>query len=237
MHPQVNLRQRSYQKELLDNDAIPFEDIRLNMREINTINKWLGGHKITLDGFKKLLADKKSIHVCEIGCGDGNNLFAIANWCRENDVVFKCTGIDIKKECIDAADIKYQNLNAEWITGDYKQIQFNIKPDIIFSSLFCHHFTNEELIKQLQWMQQNSNIGFFINDLQRNWFAYHSIRIITKIFSYSYLVKNDAPLSVARGFHKNEWLHVFKRTHLKNLSIEWKWAFRYLITYSNATAI
>jgi hypothetical protein len=89
MHPQIDFRQRSYQKELLDNDAIPFEDIRINMKEINTINKFLGGHKITLDGFKKLLTNKKSIHVCEIGCGDGNNLFVIAKWCKKNRIEIK----------------------------------------------------------------------------------------------------------------------------------------------------
>ncbi len=237
MHPQIDLRKRSYQKELLDNDAIPFKDIRINMREIDTINSLLGGHKITLNGFKKLLADRKAIHVCEIGCGDGNNLFVLANWCKKNNVEFKCTGIDIKKECVDAAKIKYKNLNATWIANDYRQTEFCTKPDIIFSSLFCHHFTNEELAEQLKWMQQNCTIGFFINDLQRNWFAYHSIKIITKIFSSSYLVKNDAPLSVARGFYKNEWLKIFKKAGIKKIKIKWKWAFRYLTIYNHANTI
>lgn len=86
-------------------------------------------------------------------------------------------------------------------------------------------------------MQQNCTLGFFINDLQRNWFAYHSIKIITRFFSSSYLVKNDAPLSVARGFHKDEWLQVFQKAGIKNFNVEWKWAFRYLIISTNATAI
>ena len=237
MHPQIDFRQRSYQKELLDNDAIPFEDIRINMQEINTINKFLGGHKITLNGFKKLLTNKKSIHVCEIGCGDGNNLFVIANWCKKNRVEIKCTGIDIKEECIDAAKIKCKNLNAEWLATDYKKAEFNKRPDIIFSSLFCHHFTDEELVKQLQWMQENSAVGFFINDLQRNRFAFHSIKIITKMFSSSYLVKNDAPLSVVRGFHKNEWIKILESAGIKNFSVKWEWAFRYLIIYKHAATI
>lgn len=229
MHQAIDLRHRSYKKELLDNDAIPFEDIRINMQEINTINTWLGGHKITLDGFKKLCGNKKSIHVCEIGCGDGNNLFMLHRWCKKNKIELRCTGIDIKKECIDAAKKNYKIANAEWLGNDYKAVIFSQKPGIIFSSLFCHHFTDDELIEQLRWMQQNSNIGFFINDLQRNWFAYHSIKIITKIFSSSYLVKNDAPLSVARGFHKNEWLQLLQKAGIQNFIIEWEWAFRYLI--------
>ncbi len=234
MHEAINLRYRSNQKELLDNDAIPFEDIRINMQEINTINTWLGGHKITLDGFKKLASNKQSVHVCEIGCGDGNNLFVIAKWCKKNYIDLRITGIDIKQECIDAAKKNYKNLKAEWIANDYSKANLKSKPDIIFSSLFCHHFTEEQLIEQLQWMYNNSTIGFFINDLQRNWFAYHSIKIITRLLSKSYLVKNDAPLSVARGFHKNEWIKILQQAAIKNYIVQWKWAFRYLISYSHA---
>jgi 2-polyprenyl-3-methyl-5-hydroxy-6-metoxy-1,4-benzoquinol methylase len=231
MHEAINLGNRSYKKELLDKDDIPFEDIRQNMRELNTINTWLGGHNITLDGFKKLLGKKKSIHVCEIGCGDGNNLYQLYKWCKKNNIEFSSTGIDIKPECIETAKQDYTIEHARWFAQDYKTVSFKIKPDIIFSSLFCHHFKEEELIFQLQWMQQNAALGFFINDLQRNWFAYHSIKIITKFFSSSYLVKNDAPLSVARGFHKNEWIELLNKAAVKNFSVEWKWAFRYLITY------
>jgi hypothetical protein len=61
--------------------------------------------------------------------------------------------------------------------------------------------------------------------------------MITKIFSSSYLVKNDAPLSVARGFYKTEWLNILRQAGLQNFQIEWKWAFRYLITVNNSRAL
>lgn len=233
MHEAINLRHRSYKKELLDKDDIPFIDIRRNMQELNTINTWLGGHAITLAGFKKLLQNKKSIHVCEIGCGDGNNLFQLYKWCKKNKIEFSCTGIDIKPECIETSKKDYVIENSIWFAQDYKTVTFKTKPDIIFSSLFCHHFEDVQLIYQLQWMKQNSTIGFFINDLQRNWFAYHSIKIITQFFSTSYLVKNDAPLSVARSFHKKEWIRLLNEAGIKNYMVDWKWAFRYLIISSH----
>ncbi len=234
MHEKINLRYRSGQKELLDNDAIPFEDIRRNMQELNTINKWLGGHNITLHGFKLLAGDKRSIHVCEIGCGDGNNLFQLYNWCRKTNIQFSCTGIDIKPECIEAAKKDYAIKNANWLVDDYTNVDFKTKPDIIFSSLFCHHFQEEALADQLKWMRDNAALGFFINDLERNRFAYYSIKLITRIFSSSYLVKNDAPLSVARGFQKKEWIAILDKAGIKHYFINWKWAFRHLIVVKNA---
>ena len=82
----------------------------------------------------------------------------------------------------------------------------------------------------MQWMKENSGLGFFINDLHRHAIAYYSIKFLTSLFSHSYLVKHDAPLSVRRGFKKEEWEKIFSNAGIIKYSIEWKWAFRYLIT-------
>ena len=223
---------RSYQKELLDSDNIPFEDIKRNMQELEFINKYLGGHKITLDGVKHLLNTNKPISqltIAEIGCGGGDNLKAIYNWCKHKRIVISFIGIDINADCISYAKENCCKLNAEFVVSDYKLVDFKIRPDIIFSSLFCHHFTNEELIKQLKWMKENSSLGFFINDLHRHPLAYYSIKWLTKIFSKSYLVKNDAPLSVLRGFKKEEIKSLINLSTCKMVNLNWKWAFRWLI--------
>jgi 2-polyprenyl-3-methyl-5-hydroxy-6-metoxy-1,4-benzoquinol methylase len=222
----MSFQQRSYEKELLDGSGIPFEEIRLNMQELNTINHLLGGHSITLKGIRKLVQGNKTLTVCEIGCGGGDNLAVIYKWAVREGIDIKCIGIDINSECTKFARLQFPN--GEFITGDYRQIRLKEIPDIIFSSLFCHHFTNEELIDQLAWMNSNSGIGFFINDLHRHWFAYYSIRLLTAIFSRSRLVKNDAPLSVKRGFTRLEWLHLFKQSGITEADIRWNWAFRWL---------
>jgi 2-polyprenyl-3-methyl-5-hydroxy-6-metoxy-1,4-benzoquinol methylase len=225
----MNLSKRSYEQELLDDVNIPFDAIRQNMVELDTINTYLGGHRITIKGVQLLSGKQNGLHVCEIGCGGGDNLAAIARWASSKNIQLEMTGIDINHNCIDvAAQRKDIGSKANWITSDYRNVNFTRYPDIIFSSLFCHHFTNESLIAQLQWMHQNSIKGFFINDLHRHWLAYYSIRMLTQLFSKSYLVKNDAPLSVKRGFKKEEWMDLLNRTSI-NAAVSWEWAFRYLV--------
>lgn len=227
----MNLKQRSYQSELLDSDNIPFADIRQNMAELDFINTYLGGHQITIAGLKKLLGNRKQIHVCEIGCGGGDNLVALHKWCYKNAIKANFTGIDIKDSCIAfAREKRLLANNTNWIISDYRTALLPQKPDIVFSSLFCHHFSEVQLIEQLQWMQYNSQIGFFINDLHRHPLAYHSIKLLTKLFSKSYLVKNDAPLSVARGLKQSEWKNILQQAAIQNATIEWKWAFRWLVS-------
>lgn len=233
----INLAERSYKKELLDDDNIPFADIKQNMKELNAVNTYLGGHNITISGLQKILQQYKSkqpVTICEIGCGGGDNLNAIEKWCAKNNIPATFIGIDIKPECINFAQQQYPLLQCRWIISDYKDVSFrNHNPDIIFSSLFCHHFNDEALVFMLQWMKREAAAGFFINDLHRHWLAYYSIKNITRFFSKSYLVKNDAPLSVARGFKKSEWEEMIKGAGIKNYSIGWKWAFRHLIIYTN----
>lgn len=227
----MNLSQRSNKKELLDRDDIPFDDIVRNMEELNFINTWLGGHKISIAGLERLAGKNKALTICEVGCGGGDNLVALHKWCKKENIKASFIGIDLKEPCIALGKTRTSLLqNTRWIVSDYKDVVFEQRPDIIFSSLFCHHFSNDQLLKQLQWMQQNSNIGFFINDLERNLLAYYLIKGLTKIFSSSYLVKNDAPLSVARGFKKKEWQTIFQSANISAYAIEWKWAFRHLIT-------
>ena len=227
----MQLKERSNKKELLDSNDIPFNDIVTNMKELNFINTWLGGHEISKEGLKQLAGNNKILTVCEIGCGGGDNLVALNQWCKQKNIQAKFIGIDLKEPCIALGKTRKPQLeNTTWIVNDYRNVVFDHKPDVIFSSLFCHHFTNGQLMEQLLWMQQHSTIGFFINDLERNPLAYYLIKMLTFLFSSSYLVKNDAPLSVARGFKKREWQCLFQSVNLLQFRVEWKWAFRHLIT-------
>jgi len=229
----MNLLQRSYEKELLDRHDIPFEAIERNMQELDTINTWLGGHAISVSGFKQLLKDRSQVALAEIGCGGGDNLQALCRYCRGRHIGVRSIGIDINPHCISIARKKLPGTDAAFILSDYRRVVFgNEKPDIIFSSLFCHHFTDEQLVDMLKWMYANAETGFFINDLQRHPFAYHAIRLLTKWFSRSWLVKNDAPLSVLRGFTRGEWEGLLHKAGIEKYSLRWKWAFRWLLVVS-----
>lgn len=221
---------RSLEKEWLDRDDISFEAIRRNMEELDVINNRLGGHRVTLnalDFILKNLQEKDRFNIAEIGSGGGDNLAAIQRWARRKSLQLNLTGIDINPHCVAFARERYPGIT--FINSDYRSVSFSEKPDIIFSSLFCHHFADEELMQQLQWMQENSKFGFFINDLHRHPFAFHSIKMLTKLFSKSELVKNDAPLSVLRGFRKKEWVDLLKEAGLSPARLRWCWAFRWQI--------
>lgn len=228
---------RSYEAELLDADDIPKEDLYQNLRELNFINTWLGGHDITLAGLRFFLEDKKnwpsSVSIADVGCGGGDNLKVIAKWARKQNLKIQLVGIDLKQDCIDFAKANCKDFpEIRFVTSDYRLVEDQY--DIILSALFCHHLNDKQLVHYLKWSKAHSRIGFFINDLQRHPLAYFSIKYLTRAFSSSYLVKNDAALSVNRGFLKRELKKSLEEALLDKVEIQWKWAFRYLVLFKHS---
>jgi 2-polyprenyl-3-methyl-5-hydroxy-6-metoxy-1,4-benzoquinol methylase len=221
---------RSYQKELLDEPDIAPELLFQNLRELEFINTYLGGHRISLKGLETL--QKQGIpftSVIDIGCGGGDSLKAIARWQQRNKLPFTLTGIDLKPDCISFAK---QNCAAhpeiKWLCDDFRNAFAQGKVDVVHASLFCHHFTEQEIVAFLKLCSQQKAI-FVINDLERHPLAYYSIQWLTRLFSKSPLVKNDAPLSVQRGFKKKEWKAMLETAGIKHYIVRNYWAFRHLV--------
>ncbi len=225
---------RCYTKELLDEENIPKAALYQNLKELDTINNLLGGYNITFNALKKVLNKNNKYVLVDIGSGGGDTLKRIFNWNKKANYKLKLIGIDLKQDCVDYAENNNPNAVIQFICDDYKNFKTHVPQiDIIHACLFCHHLSEREIIELVQFTQLN-NCTLIINDLERNPIAYYSIKFLTKIFSKSYLVKNDAPLSVRRGFKKKEWELILQAASAKNYSVIYKWAFRHqVIVYAN----
>jgi ubiquinone/menaquinone biosynthesis C-methylase UbiE len=229
-------KERCYDKELLDADSIAQIDLFQNLKELEIINRLLGGHKISIQGIRKLTANKSlKYHLTDIGCGGGDSLHAIAKWSGKQGLDLDLSGVDLLPDCIQyAREACKVYPQISFTCSDFKTIVFPKDTcNLVHASLFCHHFTENE-IAEFVALCSRAGAVFVINDLERNRFAYYSIRLLTRLFSKSHLVKNDAPLSVRRGFKKNEWKAILEKAGIKKYVIENRWAFRHLIiSYPN----
>lgn len=224
---------RSYQVEVMDDLQSSGPVINQTLRELEIINRLLGGNPITIQGVQALLAKRKlttqPITIADLGCGGGDILKLVARWGRKHNIPMQLTGIDAnphitayaQQNCTAFPEIKFEAVNV--FAPEFQQQQY----DIILATLFTHHFTDDELVGLLHAWKKQARIGFVINDLHRHWFAYHSIKWLTQGFSRSPMVKNDAPLSVARSFLKSEWQHILKAAGITRYHLHWRWAFRW----------
>lgn len=224
---------RSGDIEIMDNLQCSGEVVNQTLRELETINTWLGGNQVTLDALQALLSKRKinSVDICDLGCGGGDMLRLIRKWTNKKNINASLTGIDANPYIIEFAKA-YTNLSekiqfetADIFSEEFKQKKF----DVVIGTLFYHHFANENLSDFFRQLRSQSRIGFIINDIHRHWFAYYSIKWITGIFSKSTMVRFDAPLSVLRAFKKKELVEILTLAGIRNYQIKWKWAFRWQV--------
>jgi len=224
-----NFSKRSTKSELLDNPNIPKAELFQNLKELDTINRLLGGHKATLVGLKKLMTNKnKTYKIVDFACGGGDTLRVIYSWAKKNNYKVELIGFDLLPYAIEFAKSQSLENDINWKVADFNTFEIE-DCDISICSLVCHHFYGDQLKSFILKMKKKAKLGCIINDLHRNTIAYYGIWLLTSLFSKSNLVKNDAKLSVLKGFQKSDWKKLFVQMNISNFSIQWIWAFRHLI--------
>ncbi len=217
----------------MDDLNLSGEDLCQNLKELELINHWLGGHKVVLHALDQLIARKdytsRPLRIADIGCGGGDMLRAMAKWARRKGVAAVFTGIDANDFMVQYArqhSAAYPEIKVEQhdvFSGSFSQQPY----DIIVCSLFCHHFTDAQLVELFSRLHAQAQVAVIVNDLHRHWLAYYSIKWLTALFSKSYLVKNDAPLSVWRAFKGEELHQLLQQAGASNYKLSWMWAFRW----------
>jgi 2-polyprenyl-3-methyl-5-hydroxy-6-metoxy-1,4-benzoquinol methylase len=226
--------QRSGELEIMDDLNCTGRVLDQTLRELEIINKWLGGNQITIHAISELLKfwDKtKEITIVDLGCGGGDMLRIIDGWAKKQKLKSKLIGLDAnpyivafaKKNLAEYPHIEFRTMNI--FHEDFKNEKF----DIVLGTLFYHHFTSEQLAEFFHQLKNNVKVGFIINDIHRHWLAYYSIKFLTQFFSRSEMVQYDAPLSVLRAFKKRELIKILKTANVQKFSIRWRWAFRWQV--------
>lgn len=225
--------QRSEQKELMDDFNCSGEELKQTLKELKTINRWLGGNYVTTTGiaqvFKRYPQD--SYIIADIGCGGGDMIRVMKDWSRSVKKHVNFIGIDANRNIIDLAAVRLADLpEVNWRVQNVFEAEFSEeKVDITTCTLFTHHFTDSELVQLLRSLREKSRLGIIINDLHRHRIAYHSIQWLTRIFSKSKMVQHDASLSVLRSFSRSDWKRILESAEIKNFEISWHWAFRWQV--------
>jgi 2-polyprenyl-3-methyl-5-hydroxy-6-metoxy-1,4-benzoquinol methylase len=222
---------RSHAIEIMDDLNCSGEIVDQTLRELDTINELLGGNYVTMSGLSKLTGAKRSLLIADLGCGSGDMLRRIRQWSERRNLNCDLIGIDANPNIVAYATRNTpRECGIEFETVDIFSDSFRHRQfDVVIGTLFFHHFTDRQLIDFFRKIKSQVRIGIVINDIHRNWFSYYSIKLLTKLFSKSAMVKFDAPLSVLRAFRKNELKSILDQAGFSNYTLKWMWAFRWQV--------
>ena len=214
----------------MDDFNMKGELLRDTLDKLGSINKWLGGNRITIDGIGQLLKGKpknKTYTIIDLGCGHGDILRLVADFGRKQGYDFELIGIDANQDAIDYANELSENYpeltfrNEDIFSKEFQNIEY----DIALTTLFLHHFKDQEILKVLSNLSTKATLGVVVNDLQRSEIAYGLFKLLSIVIS-NYMIKQDGLTSILRAFKREDLERISNKLNLKS-QIRWKWAFRY----------
>ncbi len=224
----MTILSRSIKKEIMDDPFICDERIDEALRELTMVGTWLGGKAASKEGVQRILKHappKKTYTVLDVGAGGSDIVDALATVNAD----FQITSVDFNSRACEYSARRYPSLtvvHASVFALPFQERTF----DIVHASLFLHHFTESELLDLLPKLYAVSRYGIVINDLRRSLSAYLGILILTRMISRSAMVRNDAPLSVQRGFVRSELENLCALFPSALCTIRRRWAFRWLVS-------
>lgn len=226
----IDTTYRSNEREIMDDFSLAGAPLRVNLDILASINKWLGGNQVSLNGVKKLIREvpkNRELVIVDLGCGNGDMLRRVSRLGDKLGYQFKLIGIDANYDSIQYArllslgyaNISYLEMNI--FSDEFKEMEF----DIALSTLFLHHLSNEEIMDKLNQLKDQSRLGIVVNDLHRSKLAYFLFNIVS-FFINNKIIRNDGLVSIRRAFKKKELERFADQLQIQS-DISWKWAFRY----------
>jgi SAM-dependent methyltransferase len=177
-------------------DHAPPDVARASLRDLARINRYLGGYYVLGRLFDGVVKTTDSFSVLDIGAASGDMGAAIRRRYQHAQV----TSLDYKGEHL--AQAAAPKLVADAFHLPLRPASF----DFVFSSLFLHHFANDQVVELFRSFRSVARRAVLAIDLDRGPLAYHFLPTTRWLFGWHDITVSDGQISVAAALKKDELL-------------------------------
>lgn len=212
-HKAPDFRHRAQLSELMD-EPCSRDQMRACLSDLAWTNRWTLAYRPVLNWLNANVSALPPGHfssgvplrILDVACGYGDGLRRVERWARAREIAVELTGLDLNPDAASiAAEASSASSKIQWVSGDVFAYEPQTAIDIVVSSLFTHHLAEPDIVRFLRWMEENSRLGWFINDLSRAAIPYHLFRVFSKVAGLHPFVQHDGPVSIARSFVPEDW--------------------------------
>jgi ubiquinone/menaquinone biosynthesis C-methylase UbiE len=206
-----------------------------NLRDLQRVNRYLGGTALSRRAIDALLASAEGsrgpvrglpptaaslpIRLLDIGTGAADiPVSLLATW-RAAGRELEVTAIDSRPEVIAAATERSSLAEVPGLhlgVADGLGLPFEAGAfDIAHASLVLHHLEPDAAVGLLREMRRVAALGVVVNDLARGWLAWLGAWLLAHLATGNAFTRHDAPLSVRRAYTVAEARALFERADLE----------------------
>jgi SAM-dependent methyltransferase len=217
--------------EQMDDAGAGGWELERALEELGWINRLLGGHRTALKALARVAPAQKEWTLLDIGTGGGDIPLAAVEWARRRGQYLRVVAVDFNPQvCAWAAKRLAHCPQIHLVQADVGDLPFGPEAfDVVHCGMFLHHFPQKRAADLLGRLFGFCRHALVVNDLHRHPMAYYFTRLFLCWWARSPMVRHDAPLSVLRGFRRDELLQLGVDSGIGEVKVLWQWAFRYMV--------
>jgi ubiquinone/menaquinone biosynthesis C-methylase UbiE len=189
-------------------DHAPIEDAACSLRDLDRINRWLGGWT-TLRGLLRRAGATGEFSLLDVGAGSAEAGARIHAWHPRA----RAYSLDYRAEHL------AQGRGAR-VAGDAFHLPVKDESvDYVFSCLFLHHFPGEAVIELLREFRRAARRAVLVIDLERGPLAENFIPWTRPLFGWHPITVHDAAASVRAGFQKRDLEELARAAGMRDVAV------------------
>lgn len=229
---------RTQADEMMDDFAITDSRLTQALGDLRWVNRWLGGHRAADTVLTPLIRRMGSLRIIDLGSGGADYPEHIVRWANRQGGKVEVVAVDANPQTVSYAQTSLDHRlspplrnRVEVVCADALDLPYDDGAfDVAVAALFLHHFHGEDAVALLKEMNRVARRGILVNDLHRHPMAYYGVRALGAVTRASVMFRHDGPLSVLRGFRRDELEELAGAAGLEGVQIRWHWAFRWVLT-------
>lgn len=232
-----NLRQRVMEPEDIDDPALEKEQLFGALRGLTTINFLSASAGSVWQPMVRLAREKKQdrLRILDVATGGGDIPLALWRKAKRIGLRVEVLGVDISERVLEFAARQCASCGSD-VRFEQRDVLRDGLPegfDVIVSSLFLHHLTNDQAGQLLGAAASATRHLVLINDLRRGRYGLTLAYFAGQILSSSPVVRVDAIRSVRAAFTMHEALTLAEANGMKGATVHTRWPARYLLQWRN----
>ena len=196
------LNGRVLKPEILD--TLPAEEARESLADLVRINKSWGGHSTLRKLVDRVIPAEEPFTLLDVGAASGDMGRCLRKWRPEAQVT-----------CLDYIESHLEACAGTRVAGDAFALPFAPRSfDYVFSSLFLHHFTDDQVVELLSGFGRVARKQVLVIDLWRHPVPYYFISRTRWLFGWHPVTVHDGAISVEAAFSPQELVELARRAGL-----------------------
>lgn len=231
----TSLNNRRLTPERMDQPGLPRDDHAAALAGLRRLN-WASGTVAQLFESIAQFAQQQSaskLRVLDVASGGGDVAAGLVERGHRRGLQISVLGLDCSSQACDIA--RSRHASVQNLSFEQQDVLTQPLPggfDVIVSSLFLHHLTDDEACKLLANMAQSARLGIAVSDLRRATAGWWIAQLACRTLSRSPVVHFDGPRSVEGAYTLGEMRSLCDTANLQSARIEKCWPWRMLITWS-----